>query len=132
MVTEIDGPPRAYFEVCGDAHIFNSTDDVVTEKKFEKVMLRFTYKAIYASSEEKLREFIQQVRDALEKEAGEDNGIIFWRRRVSSMETYTSGEPYSRSKETNWSCRLATSPPLPESWWSQFPFSDEFRQYRLD
>ena len=123
MITEIDGPPRAYFEVYGDAHVFNPPDDpVVTLEKLpaQRVMLRFTYKAIYASSEEKLREFIQKVKDALNREAPDDNGIIFWRRRVTKFDT------------GSWSCRFATSPPLPESWWSQFPFNKDTAQYRLD
>lgn len=104
MITEIDGPPRGYFEVRGD----------------NGQMLRYIYKSVRrrAATREALRAWYDQFHTAIQVELEQqasDDGIIWWRKRPTYEEIQTR-----RFKGFELYMRLDTSPYLSYDFWKQY------------
>ena len=99
-VTEIDAPPRAYF-------------DIPTGDGFDSPPIRLEFKTLCIVSKDKAKLEKQGemelniVRSELE---GRGGGIIWWRTRPTI-------EQYGESK-WQWRCRLDTSPQFSDWWWA--------------
>lgn len=99
-VTEIDAPPRAYFDIpTGDGF-----DAPPIRLVFKTLRLKSLDKA-KLKSEADLR--LNLVRSELQDRWG---GVIWWR---------TRSEFSKRGRMHDWYCRLDTSPQLPDWFWGQ-------------
>lgn len=118
-VFECDGPPRAYFEVSDGIR-----------------MVRILYRAIYARRAAEdvataaLAAFLVKLRAELVRisESGAEP-LIFWRRRPVTSVWDKLGEQDRIIKDGySASCRLETSPPIPDDWWKTYCIYDHETQ----
>jgi hypothetical protein len=110
-VIEIDGPPRAYFEIpLGD----------------EDRVLRIVYKAfivvgIDAEAAKAVGErALRHIRARVNISNYGGCGIIWWRRHPNIHEA---------DGFFKWTCRLATSPELPDGFWNALGGRDAYDQF---
>lgn len=120
MITELDGPPTAYFEIFDaitrdEAHIGR-----------QQAMIRIIYRTLIASTPEKLESALSAIRERLDKDAP-DQGILWWRLRpkTSMPGGVRAGPPQTR-------CRLATSPPLDHAFWLSIATPDNLEMGQPD
>lgn len=95
---EVDGPPRAYFELSNDTSIH------ITRLVYRTI-------AVTGPTEDSVRAWMDDALAIIREWCADEDAIIFWRRRPQ----------FSRDDDSTWkgTCRLITSLPMPEHLWSQ-------------
>jgi hypothetical protein len=120
LATEIDGPPIAYWELTDGFRFVRLVFKSVGYQGFDS--FEEAGRAI-----DKLRE---RINEAFTQEVREDNTCyIIWRTRPEILEQMEevpviSSRPFGARRPTGKKvislyCRFATSPPLPDSFWSR-------------
>lgn len=106
-ITELDGPPTAYFEIPLEYWATaNGELEPAGHPESQRLVQRVEYKSFGVPTLEIANDLVAAVRAELRKLGG---GYIWWRKRPA-MESYDGGK-------TKWRLRLATSPELPWEWW---------------
>jgi hypothetical protein len=106
-ITEIDAPPRAYF-------------DIPTGDGFDAPPIRLVFRTLCLISNDraKLEQQAEMELNVVRSELqGRGGGIIWWRSRPSL-------ERDGKRKRFTWRCRLETSPQLPEWFWKPIEKSE--------
>ena len=105
VIVELDGPPRAYFEIPLD---YYATPNGELEPSSHPEACRLTQKVTYINFRVptglEVHAIIGRVTARLKEIGG---GYIWWRRRPA------------KDEDGQWGLRLGTTPALADSWWER-------------